>query len=206
MPDKKGYFIAFEGGEGVGKTTQMPLVGERLEKRGFDVVLTREPGGTALGNEIRSILLKGEVDKMSPMAEALLFTAARSQHVEKVIKPALAAGKLVISDRYAGTTYAYQGYAHGLGVERMEELYRFVFGDFAPDLTIVFDIPDGMAHGRLTEMNRMENFGGAWLKRGLDGFRDMARRYPGRCVLMDSVGTVPEVTGRIMKIIDEKMK
>jgi dTMP kinase len=202
----EGRFITFEGGEGVGKSTQLPLVGAELERRGYPVVLTREPGGTDLGNEIRSILLDGAVDKMSPMTEALLFTAQRSHHVEKVIKPALAAGKIVVSDRYAGTTFAYQGYAHGLGVDKVEELYRFVFGDFKPDLTIVFDVPEGRAHGSLTDINRFESLGDEWLAKGLDGFREMARRNPERCVLMDSTGSIPEVTARIMEIIDGKFR
>jgi dTMP kinase len=201
----RGFFITFEGGEGVGKTTQIPLVGAELERRGFEAVLTREPGGTDLGNEIRSILLNGAVDKMSPMTEALLFTAQRSHHVERVVRPALEAGKIVISDRYAGTTFAYQGWAHGLGVEKVEELYRLVFGDFRPDLAIVFDIPDGRAHGSPVDINRFESRGDDWLKRGLEGFREMARRDPERVRLMDSTGEIPEVTARIMAIIDSAL-
>ena len=200
-----GFFITFEGGEGVGKTTQLKLVADELRKKGYDVVETREPGGTTLGEKIREILLKGDVDKMSPMTEALLFTAVRADHVEKVIKPAVTAGKIVLCDRYVDTTYAYQGYAHGLGIDKMKDLYDLAIGDFKPNLTIIFDIDPKKSHGHLTEMNRFENMGNEWLSKGLQGFRESAKCDEKRCVLMDSIGEIPEITERIMKIINEKL-
>ncbi len=200
-----GFFITFEGGEGVGKTTQLKLVADELRKRGYDVVATREPGGTTLGEKIREILLKGDVDKMSPMTEALLFTAVRADHVEKVIKPAVSNGKIVLCDRYVDTTYAYQGYAHGLGIKKMMDLYNLAIGDFKPDLTIIFDIDPKKSHGNLTEMNRFENIGNEWLSKGLQGFRESAKRDEKRCAVMDSVGAIPEITERIMKIINERL-
>jgi len=201
----KGFFITFEGGEGVGKSTQVPLVAAELRKRGYEVVETREPGGTELGNEIRAILLSGNAGKMSAATEALLFTAQRAHHVERVIKPALAAGKIVISDRYAGTTYAYQGFAaNGIGVEKVEELYKWAMGDFNPDLTILFDLPEERSKGEVVNPNRMESKGDAWLKSGAEGFRDMARRYPERVkILPYSWGEISEKTKQIMDIIDK---
>ncbi len=200
-----GYFITFEGGEGVGKSTQLNLVANRLREKGYDVVVTREPGGTPLGEKIREVLLKGDVDKMDPMTEALLFTAIRKNHVSKVIKPALEAGKIIISDRYVDTTFAYQGFAHGLGISKMKELYNLAVGDFYPDLTIIFDVDKGKPHGVLTEMNRYENMGNDWLMKGVEGFRKIAELYPSRCVLMNSVGVIPEVTDRILSIINDKL-
>ena len=200
-----GFFITLEGGEGVGKTTQLKLVASQLREKGYNVVTTREPGGTPLGEKIREILLKGDADKMEPMTEALLFTAVRYNHYTKVIKPAIDRGDIVISDRYCDTTFAYQGFAHGLGIEKMEKLYNFAIGDFKPNLTIVFDLPKGKSHGRLTEINRFENMGDSWLLKGAEGFREVAKKYPERCVLMDSSGTIEEVTTRIMNIINEKL-
>ena len=201
----KGFFIAFEGGEGVGKTTQIPLIAAELRARGYEVIETREPGGTELGNEIRSILLNGTAGKMSAATEALLFTAQRAHHVERVIKPALAEGKIVITDRYAGTTYAYQGFAaNGLGVEKVEELYKWAMGSFVPDLTIVFDLPREQAKGEVINPNRMESKGDDWLKSGAEGFRDMARRYPERVkILPYSWGDISAKTKEIMAIIDQ---
>lgn len=200
-----GFFITFEGGEGVGKTTQLKLVADELRKKGYDVVATREPGGTTLGEKIREILLKGDVDKMSPMTEALLFTAVRADHVEKVIKPAVNSGKIVLCDRYVDTTYAYQGFAHGLGIQKMMDLYNLAIGDFKPNLTIIFDIDPKKSHGNLTEMNRFENMGNEWLSKGLQGFRESAKLDEKRCAVMDSVGPIPEITERIMKIINERL-
>ena len=200
-----GFFITFEGGEGVGKTTQAKLVASELQKKGYNVITTREPGGTPLGEKIREILLKGDVDKMEPMTEALLFTAVRYNHYTRVIKPAIERGDIVICDRFCDTTFAYQGFAHGLGIEKMEELYHLALGEFKPNLTIVFDLPQGQSHGRLTEMNRFENMGDSWLLKGANGFREVAKRNPDRCVLMNSSGSIEEVTFRIMDIINKKL-
>jgi len=204
MAQTKGFFIAFEGGEGVGKTTQVPLVAEIIRKRGYEVITTREPGGTDVGNEIRQILLGGHANKISALTEVLLFTAARAHHVERVIKPALAEGKVVISDRYSGSSYAMQGYAAGgIGVEKVEELYRFAMGDFVPDLSIVFDLPKDKSQGDVTDPNRMEAKGAEWLKSCAEGFRDMARRYPERVkILPYSWGDIADKTQQIMHIID----
>lgn len=202
----RGYFITFDGGEGVGKTTQIKLVAEELRKKGYDVITTREPGGTKLGEKIREILLSGEVNKMSPMTEALLFTGVRNDHYENIIKPNMDKGRIVLSDRYMDSTLAYQGYAHGLGIETMDDLYKIALKDFRPDLTIIFDIDPSKSHGKLTEINRFEKMGNEWLSKGLEGFRKVAQREPNRCVLMDSEGEIEEITKRILKIIEDKLK
>jgi dTMP kinase len=118
-----------------------------------------------------------------------------------VIRPALETGRVVLCDRFADTTFAYQGFAYGLGIERMESLHRIAFGDMMPDLTVLFDVQGGQAHGALTEMNVFEREGSSWLKKGLDGFRELARRYPARYRVIDSKGTIPEITDRIMEIV-----
>ena len=201
----KGLFITFEGGEGVGKTTQTKIISEKLKQKGYNVITTREPGGTMLGEKIREILLKGEVNKMSPETEALLFTAVRRDHYENVIKPNVDAGNIVICDRYMDTTNAYQGYAHGLGIEKMEQLYHLAIGDFKPNLTIIFDIDPSKSHGNLTEINRFEKMGNEWLTKALNGFREVAKLNPSRCVLMPSEGSIEDVSNRIMKILNEKL-
>ena len=200
-----GKFITFEGGEGVGKTTQISLVKNELTKKGFDVLTTREPGGTVLGEKIREILRTGSVDKMSPMAEALLFTAAREYHINKVIKPALKENKIVLCDRFVDTTFAYQGIAHGLGVDKMQELYKLAVGDFYPDLTIIFDIDKDKASGNYTVKNRFENMGDEWLKKGVNGFREIAKLFKDRCVVIDSTKTIPEITSNIVEIITKRL-
>ena len=201
----KGFFITFEGGEGVGKTTQSKIISEKLRNKGYTVITTREPGGTTLGEKIREILLKGEVNKMSPTTEALLFTAVRRDHYENVIKPNVDAGNIVICDRYMDTTNAYQGYAHGLGIDKMEKLYNLAIGDFKPDLTIIFDIDPSKSHGNLTEINRFEKMGNDWLSKSLNGFREVAKQNPNRCILMPSDGGIEEVSERIFKILNEKL-
>ncbi len=200
-----GKFITFEGGEGVGKTTQIALVKEVLIKQGFDVITTREPGGTVLGEKIRELLLTGSVDKMSPMTEALLFTAAREYHVNEVIKPALKENKIILCDRFVDTTFAYQGVAHGLGIDKIKELYQLAIGDFYPDLTIIFDIDKDKASGNYTIKNRFEKMGDEWLKKGLNGFRELVKWFPDRCVLINSMKTIPEITNDIVDIINKKL-
>ncbi|MBD5397906.1 dTMP kinase [bacterium] len=200
-----GLFITFEGGEGVGKTTQTKIIAEKLRQKGYTVITTREPGGTPLGEKIREILLKGDIDKMSPMTEALLFTAVRRDHFEHVIKPNVDAGNIVLCDRYMDTTNAYQGFAHGLSIEKMESLYNLAIGDFKPNLTIIFDIDPSKSHGNLTEINRFEKMGNDWLTASLNGFREVAKQNPDRCILMPSEGSIEEVSERILKILNEKL-
>src|SRR5258705_10654265 len=136
----RGKFISFEGGEGAGKSTQARMLRDRLESRGRTVLLTREPGGSPGAEEIRKLLVEGEPERWTPLAETLLFLSARADHVARVIEPALASGTWVISDRFSDSTFVYQGIARGLGIEVVRRLQHAALGDFAPDLTILLDI------------------------------------------------------------------
>ena len=136
-----GHFITFEGGEGAGKSTQIKLLAKALRTLGYDVVETREPGGSPGAEQIRTLLVTGEVGRWSPMSEALLHYAARRNHVETTVMPALRAGQWVVSDRFADSTMAYQGYGHGMGRERIEQLHALALGPFKPDLTLILDLP-----------------------------------------------------------------
>lgn len=153
-----GLFITLEGPEGAGKTTNRAYLAEKLEAQGFQVALTREPGGTALAEQIRDILLASHDEKMSVDTELLLMFAARAQHLAQVILPALAAGKIVICDRFTDATYAYQGGGRGLDCSRIAMLEQFVQGDLRPDMTLLFDLPvaDGMA--RAVARGKLDRF------------------------------------------------
>ena len=134
-------FITFEGGEGAGKTTHVKRLADALTTAGIDVRTTREPGGAPGAEEIRDLLVTGETGRWDATSEALLHFAARRAHVEAMVRPALAAGRWVVCDRFADSTMAYQGYGHGLGRDAVETLYRVVLDDFAPDLTLILDVP-----------------------------------------------------------------
>lgn len=154
----RGLFITLEGPEGAGKTTNRAYLAEQLQAQGFDVVLTREPGGTPLAEQIREILLAPHTETMSVDTELLLMFAARAQHLTQVIKPALAADKIVICDRFTDATYAYQGGGRGLDCSRIAMLEQFVQGDLRPDMTLLFDLPveDGMA--RAVARGKLDRF------------------------------------------------
>ncbi len=201
----RGLLITLEGGEGSGKSTQARRLGERLEADGRAVVLTREPGGSPGAEEIRSLLVTGDPDRWDGLTEALLFFAARRDHVERTIKPALAAGNIVISDRFADTTTAYQGYGHDLGRETIERLYTLSLGNFKPDLTLIFDLPveEGLkrAANRGGTEHRFEEMDVAFHHRLRDGFLDIAEREPERCVIIDASGSEDEVTAEMTQVV-----
>lgn len=190
-------FIAFEGGEGSGKSTQARLLAEVL-----GAVLTHEPGGTALGRRIRSLVLDPDgghaVDRR---AEALLMAADRAQHVAEVIRPALDAGRDVVSDRFSGSTLAYQGYGRGLELDDLAWLSRWASGGLEPDLVVLLDVPPEVAAGRLAgDPDRMESAGQAFHDRVAAGYRVLAADHPGRWVVVDGTGTVDEVAARVLKV------
>jgi dTMP kinase len=137
----KGFFVTFEGIEGSGKTTQINLFANFLEKNNYDYLITREPGGTFIGDQIRAILLNPKNIKMDPITEIFLYTASRVQHLAELIKPALAAGKIVVCDRFIDSTLAYQGYGRGISINFIEELNRLILDGVEPDLTFLLDIP-----------------------------------------------------------------
>ena len=189
-----GRLIVFEGGEASGKSTQAALLAERL-----GAVLTREPGGTGLGRRIRSIVLDPRVGvAVDPRAEALLMAADRAQHVAEVIRPALARGVDVVSDRFTGSTLAYQGYARGLDVGELAGVSAWAAGGLEPDVVFLLDLPPGAAAARLRrDLDRMEAAGDAFHGRVAEGYRALAAADPGRWVVIDGSGTVEEVAALV---------
>ncbi|MEK7681943.1 MAG: dTMP kinase [Chloroflexota bacterium] len=179
-----GLFITFEGGEGSGKTTQARLLARRLRRRGVDVLLTHEPGGTPLGERARRIL-KGAIPA-SPLAELLLFAAARAQLVAGVLRPALEAGTWVVCDRYTDSTAAYQGYGRGLDMEAIRAVNALATGGLRPSLTFLLDVPvEAGLRRKGASDDRFEGEGLAFHRRVRSGYLELARREPGRVVVVD---------------------
>lgn len=205
---RRGRFISFEGGEGSGKSTQINLLCDFLEGSDVTVVRTREPGGTPAAESVRALLVEGDTDRWDPEAEGLLHYAARRDHVERLIRPAIEAGSWVVSDRFADSTMAYQGYAHGLGRDWVERLHELVLGSFRPDLTVILDIPveAGLARAgrRGGTEDRYERLGPAFHGAVRDGFRDIARREPDRCVLIDAGRPLDEVAAAVRGAVAER--
>jgi len=183
-------FITFEGGEGAGKSTHVRLLADALRGAGLGVVETREPGGSPGAEQIRELLIHGEVARWDAMTEALLHFAARRDHVARVIQPALASGDWVLCDRFADSTMAYQGYGHGLGLEVIEQLTAMTLGALAPDLTVILDLPVGeglrRAERRQGGGSRYERMDQAFHERLRSGFLAIAERDPERCLVIDA--------------------
>ena len=196
----RGRFITLEGGEGSGKSTQVARLVEALKTHGIEALATREPGGTEGAELIRRLLVEGPTDRWHPLSEVLLHYAARREHLDKVIEPALAAGRWVVSDRFADSTMAYQGYGQGVGRTTVERIDRAVLGGFAPNLTIVLDMPVARglarAHAR-GGADRYERMGEAFHAHLRDAFMDIARREPARCVVVDADADVETVARRV---------
>jgi dTMP kinase len=186
----RGRFITLEGGEGAGKSTQARRLAERLTARGRRVVVTREPGGSRGAEAIRALLVTGETDRWSPVTETLLMYAARRDHIERTIEPALAAGDWVVSDRFADSTRAYQGAGGGAPASLIQTLERHVLGETRPDLTLVLDLPVevGLARaaGRNHAETRFEAKGEAFHQRLREGFLAIARVEADRCAVIDA--------------------
>ncbi|WP_420432450.1 dTMP kinase [Hyphobacterium sp.] len=191
-----GLFVTLEGGEGAGKSTLARTLKGKLESEGRAVVLTREPGGTPGAEQIRELLVRGDADRWSAMTEALLFYAARVDHVEKVIRPEVAAGRIVISDRFADSTLAYQGAAGGVPRERLKALHEIALGNFQPALTLLIDIPPetGLSRtkGRDGIEARFESKALAFHARLRAAYHALAESEPGRFVVLDG-GQPPDV-------------
>ena len=198
-------FITLEGGEGVGKSTQVRALHAALAASGIDCVVTREPGGSSSAEAIRNLLLTGEDAGLSPEAEALLFAAARADHVEKTIKPALAEGRWVLSDRFLDSSLAYQGGALGLGIDRVRDLYRFACDDFLPDRTLILML-DGMegverASARDPEADRIGGRSVDYHRRVDTAFRTIAATEPDRVRLINASGSPENVTAKLVEAI-----
>jgi dTMP kinase len=193
-----GTFITFEGGEGAGKSTQIKRLAEHFQNSGRDVVVTREPGGTATAEDIRNLLVNGEPGKFSAEAEALLNSAARDAHLRDVIRPALAQNKTVLCDRFMDSTRAYQGYAGGCAMELIDALERHVVGRDRPNLTFIFDLDPAIGLQRARSRgagieDRYERKGLAFHEKLRAGFLEIARNEPSRCILIDASQSVEHV-------------
>jgi|SRR5579871_289161 len=205
----RGRFISFEGGEGAGKSTQARLLRTALEAHGHSVLLTREPGGSPGAEEIRKLLVEGEPDRWTPLAETLLFLAARADHVARVIEPALTSGTWVISDRFSDSTFVYQGLARGLGLDAVRNLQKAALGDFAPDLTILLDVDprSGLerAVARGAKENRFERFDAAFHQRLRDGFLSIAAAEPQRCAVVDASAPPETAAANVWRAVAERL-
>jgi dTMP kinase len=210
----KGTFITFEGTEGSGKSTQILLLANFLKSRGMRVVLTREPGGTPIGDQVRKILLDPAHTTLDPKAELLLYAASRAQHLYEVILPALASGMIVLCDRFSDATLAYQGYGRGLDIEMIRALDRIVCAGTRPDLTLLFDIDAALgiarAHGRNTSRGleteaRFENEELAFHERVRQGYKILAKQEPDRIRLVDAFPAQEAVEMNVRAIMDEVM-
>jgi dTMP kinase len=211
-----GRFITLEGGEGAGKSTQIAGLVKRLEDAGIGVISTREPGGAPGADTIRSILVSGDTDRWDPMSEALLNFAARREHLMRTIWPALERGHWVVSDRFADSTMAYQGYGHGIDRDLIAALYRAAVGDFHPDLTLMLDLPVAEGLRRANERNGLRNgAGGAgedryermnveFHERLRAGFLAIAAADPKRCVVIDASGEPDNVSALIWAAVTSK--
>lgn len=205
----RGRFITFEGGEGAGKSTQVKRLAERLTVDGREVVTTREPGGSPGAESIRDLVLRGAADRWSPVTETLLMYAARRDHIERVIRPALDRGAWVVCDRFADSTRAYQGAAGGTDPGLISALETFILEEVRPDLTLVFDLPPEVglerAHARAGAEMRFESKGVAFHTRLRDGFRAIAAAEPQRCVLIDATEGMDTVTDAIWVAVRDRL-
>lgn len=203
-----GRFITLEGGEGAGKSTQIQVVKDYLEARGIDVIVTREPGGTTGGQEIRNLLVSGDKDKWSPLSETLLILADRAAHLERVIRPALADGKYVVCDRFFDSTRAYQGIAGGLGLEVIHQLQQPVLGTTLPDVTLLLDIDPEKGLSRAQERGgdlRFESKTLAYHQTLRQAFLDFAKQEPERMVVIDADRDIEAVSADIITVLGERL-
>ena len=203
-----GRFITLEGGEGAGKSTQIQVIKDYLLTRGNDVVVTREPGGTSEGQEIRNLLVSGDKDKWSPLSETLLILADRAAHLERVIRPALAEGKYVVCDRFFDSTKAYQGVAGGLGLDVIHNLQQPVLGTTLPDVTLLLDIDPEKGLRRAQERGgelRFESKTLAYHRTLRNAFLDFAAQEPDRIFVIDADRDVEAVSDDILAVLDERL-
>jgi dTMP kinase len=205
---RRGRFITFEGGEGTGKSTQARILAERLAPSAGEVVLTREPGGSPGAEQIRALVLQGDAARWSPVSETLLMYAARADHLERQIRPALERGATVICDRFLDSTRAYQGAGGGVSVRLLETLERHVIGETRPDLTLVLDLPVEVGLARATSreaLDRFEAMGRDFHERLRQGFLDAAKAQPDRCAVIDASGDVETVSAAIWAAVEPRL-
>jgi dTMP kinase len=209
----KGLFLTFEGTEGSGKSTQIPLLAERLRSLGRHVRTLREPGGTPIGEEIRHTLKHSKANEaMTPEAELLLMNASRAQLVREIIRPALAAGEIILSDRFYDSTTAYQGYGRQLDLKMVRSIIDAAVGDTRPDLTLLFLLPYEVAEQRRLarqptlpmsiQRDRIEEAGRSFFERAANGYEAIAAAEPNRVRTVDANGTVKEISAKIWKLVE----
>ena len=197
----KGLFITFEGADGCGKTTQIKLLDEYLRAKGYQTLLTREPGSKGLGEKLREILLNydGEV---SPVAESFLFLADRAQHIDCIIKPALEKGTIVLCDRHTDSTLAYQGYGRGLDLGEIRKLNKIATSGLTPDLTIVLDVDIETSQARVgAEKDRMESAGIEFFQRVRNGFLEIAKQEPERVKVINSADSIENIHKKVVELV-----
>ena len=212
----KGKLISFEGGEGGGKTTQIKFLYEALKSAGLNVTQTREPGGSIGAEEIRNLLVEGSPERWDPITESLLHYAARRDHINKIIVPALDSGQWVLTDRFFDSTMAYQGYGHGVNKKALYNLQQFVAGNMQPDMTIILDLPIKVGLARAEERSvqndnkikngedRYERMDTAFHERLRKGFLTIAKNNRKRCVVIDTTRKIKEIQMTIKKLVFEK--
>lgn len=203
-------FITLEGGEGSGKSTALRHIVEKLEEKGYEVVLTREPGGTPISEQIRGVILDKTNVNMDPWTEALLYAASRRQHIQEKIIPSLKAGKIVISDRYLDSSLAYQGGARGLGIDEVEKMNQYATNGLLPDLTLLFDLPPAVGLARIEansqrEVNRLDEEKISFHEKVRAAFHEIAERYPDRIVLLDASLSPEELSAKAFDVIERKL-
>lgn len=205
----QGFFISFEGGEGAGKSTQIRRLADRLAAAGHDVVVTREPGGSPGAEAIRELLVNGAADRWSPVTETLLMYAARRDHVERVIRPALSRGAIVLCDRFADSTRAYQGAGGDAPTSLIASLEDHVLGGTVPDLTLILDLPAEIGLQRAEVRGgaaRFESKGLAFHERLRAGYLEIARREPERCVVIEANADIDAVTAAIGDAVGQRLE
>jgi len=204
-----GRFITFEGGEGAGKTTQINLLCDVLTPLTEELLLTREPGGSPGAEQIRQLLVTGAAARWTPMTEILLHFAARREHLERTVWPALDRGAWVLCDRFADSTLAYQGYGHGQSIDEIVKIYNVAVGTFSPDFTAVLDVPVGVglkrAAGRDHDENRYESMDREFHERVREGFKTIAAKEPGRCQVFDATSDPETLQAEIRSAISARL-
>ena len=207
MKNYKGKFITLEGCEGVGKSRQLAFLKEYMTNNGIDFVVTREPGGGKISETIREIILDGNNKEMTNECEALLYAAARVQHLNDIVEPALKQGKLVLCDRYLDSSYAYQAYARGLGMEFVEKINSYAIENFTPDYTIFLDLSPEEAFkrkGGVDKNDRLELSGFEFHQKVYEGYLAVAKNNPERVIRIDPTGTKEETHAKIVCALKEK--
>lgn len=204
-----GMFITVEGPDGSGKTTQLNLLVEALSNKGYEVVVTREPGGTTVGNSIREVLLSPEHHEMTPRVEMMLYAASRAQNVDQIIRPALAKGAVVLCDRFVDASIAYQGYGLQYDMDQIESLNEWATSGITPDVTFLFDLTPQRAQERMKDrgqLDRIESRDQAFHQRVYDGFHALLNKYPERMILIDADQSVECIHDEVLDATLERLK